>query len=70
MRKKPMTVADLAAYLRTIPNQNMKIYIDAKGDSRFSDEWAELGGFVYKADYDSLCVLHMYDHDAKLSCDM
>ena len=32
MSKKVMTVAELAAYLRTIPNQNMPVYVKTSVD--------------------------------------
>lgn len=49
---KPMTVAELSAYLRTIPNQNLPVKITG------------VNGTVSYADYDdAACELHMSAYD-------
>ena len=60
--KKIMTVAELAAYLRTIPNQNLPVRIEATGYLWHDhDRIIDLGGYVSSVDYGRACCIHAHD---------
>ena len=69
MSTKLMTVADLAAYLRTIPNQNMPVRIEATGyfwHDFDQTQLIDLCGAIDSVDYDKVCRIHIHSDNVQV----